>query len=49
MTRLSVCRVSAQRSAHAHDRYMPGDPFTDIEDTGTVDFVMKAATINKRP
>ncbi|PPJ15113.1 metal-dependent hydrolase family protein [Nocardia cyriacigeorgica] len=28
---------------------MPGDPFTDIEVTGTVDFVMKAGTIYKRP
>jgi imidazolonepropionase-like amidohydrolase len=28
---------------------MPGDPFTDIEVTGRVDFVMKDGTIYKRP
>ncbi len=28
---------------------MPGDPFTDIEATGRVDFVMKAGTIYKHP
>lgn len=28
---------------------MPGDPFTDIEVTGRVDFVMKAGVIHKQP
>ncbi|MCF2531465.1 metal-dependent hydrolase family protein [Yinghuangia soli] len=28
---------------------MPGDPFTDIEATGRVDFVMKAGTIHRLP
>lgn len=28
---------------------MPGDPFTDIDLTGHVDFVMKQGTIHKRP
>lgn len=28
---------------------MPGDPFTDIEVTGRVDFVMKAGVIHRRP
>jgi imidazolonepropionase-like amidohydrolase len=28
---------------------MPGDPFTDIEATGRVDFVMKEGVVHKRP
>jgi len=28
---------------------MPGDPFTDIEVTGRVDFVMKDGAIYKQP
>lgn len=28
---------------------MPGDPFTDIEVTGRVDFVMKEGIVYKRP
>jgi tryptophan 2-monooxygenase len=28
---------------------MPGDPFTDIEVTGQVDFVMKEGVIRKQP
>ncbi|WP_106400652.1 metal-dependent hydrolase family protein [Actinocorallia populi] len=28
---------------------MPGDPFTDIQATGRVDFVMKQGTLHKRP
>ncbi|MYX43618.1 amidohydrolase family protein [Streptomyces sp. SID89] len=28
---------------------MPGDPFTDIDVTGKVDFVMKDGTVHKRP
>jgi imidazolonepropionase-like amidohydrolase len=28
---------------------MPGDPFTDIEVTGCVDFVMKGGVIYKHP
>ncbi len=28
---------------------MPGDPFTDIEVTGRVDFVMKGGVVHRRP
>jgi tryptophan 2-monooxygenase len=28
---------------------MPGDPFTDIQVTGRVDFVMRSGTVHKRP